>query len=44
MYLISGSLQALPPPAFEYFVSSFTVAHGGIETPQITIGLDPANA
>ena len=42
IYIISGSLQTPPPPAFEYFVTSFTVAHGGVEDPQITIGLRPA--
>ena len=39
MYLISGCLQNPPPPAFEYFVTSFTVAHGRVETPQSTIVL-----
>ena len=44
MYLIYGSLQTPPPPAFEYFVTSFTLAHGGVEAAQITIALGPANA
>ena len=39
MYLISGTLHTPPPPAFEYLLTSFTVAHGGVEAPQITIGI-----